>query len=558
MASATALLVARRGPELDSRRVAVAAFENQTGDSTQGAFGRILTESVTNALAQTGLVQVVDGSTKQVVTARLKSSMSPRELAKLVGAARIVSGAYYRDGDSLRIQASLIDTKTGRILRTVSPVSVPVSAPLRGIDAFRQRLMGTLAIQFDPHFSQWTEAAQEAPTYDAYREFVAAVELYSRGELNDAIPQLSKASALDPNFHLARLWIAEAYISLDSLAKADSVLAVVNASRDQLGRLERAVFDYRLAQRRNDQEATLRYARQAAELWPDRYLLNAALEANLVDHFHEAEQLIRRIDPDRGFMLGWRDEYWGVLTDAEHALGEYEQELEDARRGRKQYPESPGIFSKEIRALVALGRVDEAVALLGVSGMLPIRDADPWWPWHVMLAMTAELRAHRQPSAARQTAESALAWLESRSVEEQATAQYRAALCEVHYLAEHWRDALAACAQAAARQPPDPEALGRLVSLAGRRGDTAEVERLFLQAARNDLRGSPRIANEADSRARIAALRGERAEAVRLLKGLKGMFPSTPGDFWFWLHTEVDFDSLRDSPSFQELTRPKE
>jgi hypothetical protein len=58
------------------------------------------------------------------------------------------------------------------------------------------------------------------------------------------------------------------------------------------------------------------------------------------------------------------------------------------------------------------------------------------------------------------------------------------------------------------------------------------------------------------ARARIAALSGNRAEAVRLLQRVTDNFQiaNTPSLF---LSEDPDFDSLRDYPPFQELVRPK-
>jgi hypothetical protein len=54
-------------------------------------------------------------------------------------------------------------------------------------------------------------------------------------------------------------------------------------------------------------------------------------------------------------------------------------------------------------------------------------------------------------------------------------------------------------------------------------------------------------------RARIAALLGEREQAVALLRAAY----AEGQKWWLPLHFEPDFDSLRDHHPFHELLRPK-
>jgi hypothetical protein len=57
-------------------------------------------------------------------------------------------------------------------------------------------------------------------------------------------------------------------------------------------------------------------------------------------------------------------------------------------------------------------------------------------------------------------------------------------------------------------------------------------------------------------RARIAALLGDRDEAMALLRQvMDGMTPTS--DQASWLHRDIDFESLHDYPPFRELMRPK-
>ena len=93
--------------------------------------------------------------------------------------------------------------------------------------------------------------------------------------------------------------------------------------------------------------------------------------------------------------------------------------------------------------------------------------------------------------------------------------------------------------------------------LAARRGDRAEAHRLL---ARNDssLSGSGRVAHgwAQVAHARVAAILGDREEAVVYLRRA---MPFVGFDLdGISLHTDIDFDSLRDYPPFVELVRPRD
>src|SRR5207249_5764602 len=108
-ARAAVQLLRQRGPRRNERRVVVAVIENHTGDHSLDNVGHMAADWVTQGLAQTGLVEVVSSMSV------MSSSVAPGEhgpghldaagiqiLGRETGAGTVVSGAYYRQADSLR------------------------------------------------------------------------------------------------------------------------------------------------------------------------------------------------------------------------------------------------------------------------------------------------------------------------------------------------------------------------------------------------------------------------------------------------------------------------
>ena len=99
--------------------------------------------------------------------------------------------------------------------------------------------------------------------------------------------------------------------------------------------------------------------------------------------------------------------------------------------------------------------------------------------------------------------------------------------------------------------PENEDYMGLLGVIAARLGDREKALKISGQLG---AMARPKLLDlNTQYRVRIAAVLGEPAEAVRLLQdALRKAWLNPP-----WFRVEVDFESLRDYPPFQELMRPK-
>ncbi len=131
---ATVGLLAKRPPALDPRRVVVAGFEDLSGDSL-APLGRIAADWLRQALARRGGLEVVPGAG----TGHLDPA-GIRALATQTGAGTVISGTYYREGDSVFFHVQVIDAARGTLRRGVERVGAPRRAPAQGAEALGYRL----------------------------------------------------------------------------------------------------------------------------------------------------------------------------------------------------------------------------------------------------------------------------------------------------------------------------------------------------------------------------------------------------------------------------------
>ncbi|MFZ5788146.1 MAG: TPR end-of-group domain-containing protein [Acidobacteriota bacterium] len=252
-------------------------------------------------------------------------------------------------------------------------------------------------------------------------------------------------------------------------------------------------------------------------------------------------------------------------------MADYERELDVTDEAIRALPDILTVRSAQVRALVALGRLDEVNRVVDESLAERSRVGTPGG---LMVQAAMELRAHGHREEALRLAARAADWLRGRPPSEQAREGHRSALEGALKAGEVWDDARAvyeahaeahpvgegARGSAEAQGAGEPESqrlsraidyLGALGTLAARRGDRVEALRISDALARIEapfLFGRP-----AFGRACIAALLGERQRAVDHLRESIAQGNSYDAS----LHCDMDLESLRDYPPFVELLRPK-
>ena len=543
--------------QVDPNRVVVARFENRTGDPTLDPLGYMAADWITQGLAQTGLVEVVPsisplGTAPEVVTRTEKRT----EIARLrllpeeTGAGKIISGAYYKQGETIQFQARILEVQEDKILGAIEPVSGSLQTPIATIESLRQRVMAALATYIDPRLSTWAHRASQPPSFEAYRTYVEGIELLLNGEQREAIRQFELAAANDSSFTTPLLWATNAYINLGQWAQADSLVRLLNRSRERLAPLDRSMIEVYQALLKQDMLGVHRALRQVAEIAPgSEFLFMLASIALGMNHPQEAVQVMTQLNPEQGWMKGLPD-YWNVLTGAYHLLGDHAQELQAAQRCRRQYPNHPLALFCETRALAALGQVQALDKRLEESMALPPQG--DWSFAEVWIVAVLELREHGRKQLALEVLDRAIGiYFKNLSTEEAEMKDNREALAWVLYHAERWQEAQPLFEKLAVEDTSEIGYLGYLGMIAARLGEAEKARGIAAklgQIKRPLLFGAPTY-----WRANIAALLGERELAVKLLREAFAQgFQYSPE-----VLSDINFESLRDYPPFQELMRPK-
>jgi tetratricopeptide (TPR) repeat protein len=540
-----------------ANRVVVAPLENRTGDHTLDAVGEIATDWLTQGLTETQLLRVVDAQSAAGAVRRLSvasnASLGATALAQATRAQTAVAGRYYLMGDSIQFQAEIVDARSGEVRHELDAVRAPRSDPTLALGRLRQEVLGALAADLDPHLAGWAARTARTPTYAAYLESTAGLEAlwrYDATGMSEALVHFERAAALDPSFVRARLFLARTLIDLGQFGRADSVLRVLAPQRASLSFLDQAYFDRLVANVNGDPSAALRAARRMYELAPGPQTAWIwGYEAVSAGQLREAVTALEAVDPEQSPEMRSNPQYWLLLTDCYHLLGNYTRELGVEQRAERNSPERLSIVVREVAALSALGRIDAVRDRVHVAMTLP-EEPGVMNMGGFLTSAAEELHAHGHDDVARELEQQALAWCGARAPAESSLAATRAECAHAHALLQQWDQAYTT-QDALVRDFPDTLRFqGELGVVAARRGDRSIAERIEGALSR-----IPQVdtADVAFYRARIAAALGDTARAVAWLTQSQAHGDNVA----LMVHDDAAFDPLRGAPAFEAAVRAR-
>jgi tetratricopeptide (TPR) repeat protein len=512
---------------------------------------------ITQGLQKSTVVQVVPWIEAQQASQYVASEAAAGNLrnrvaalAQETGAGTVISGAYYRRGETIQYQVEVTDVTRGQSLGAVGPEIAPLDSPDDAIEPMMQRVMGLLAVSFDERLATAARGVSEAPTLQAYQAFDEGLQLYllSAHDAN-AIPHFYRAFALDTSFVIPLFYATHVHNNIGQWTAADSLVAIVERFRDRLSAYDRHWLDYLKAHAEGDSPAALLAIRRAAELAPgSKAVYNRARQALHNNRPQEAVYALLTVDSERGPMRGWRP-YFEQLIEAYSALGERERALEAAQQYREAYGDDLATLVSEAAALAALQRVEEANALLEDMTALPEQGLNQG---DMILGIALDQRRLGHSDAARRTVDRAIRWFDARLPETKSSAAWRWSYAWALYVADRLDEAYRVANSLAEEFPQDFHYRGLVGVLAACKGDRDEALAIsqWLEALdRPYLKG-----NHTMWRSMIAGALGDGENAVALFRQAFAGGAGYPGP---WDYPWIAFEPIRDYPPFQELVRPR-
>lgn len=525
--------------------VAVLPLMNETADSTLNSWGRLAGDWITQGMHEAAIMPVVPWPT-MMLTAEGVSALGGDPIAVVrqqTGAGTVVTGSYYRTGDSLRFQASITDARNGRLVAAIPPVMVSIDSAPAAVRELRDRIMGAVGVAFDERVL--TGSGSTPPTWEAFRLFDEGVRFFNNIQYADASRLMELAWRRDTSFTAALIYASYASFNDGEIPRTDSLLALVMARRSTLSSYHIALAEGVQAYSRGDRVLAVERLRLAHALAPgSRAAYSLAYTLLQFNRPYEALAVLGSLDPDHGAMKGW-PQFWTQRSAAAHVVSQHEDERRFAREMRRRYATQRVAWVLEARALAALGRhaaVDSL--LLEAESLAP----DVFWSQGAMRTVVAEEYLTHGTGDHRTAARAAIRWLEKRLETDPLQRDHREWLWFARFAADDTVGAEALLDSIDAAFPNQMRYTGNLARFAAMRGDSTRADSL-LAAISNAGEGEYLL-----FRARVAALLGHRENALTILSdALRAGVLN-----WHWRREEAvrDFAAFANDPQFKRTIAP--
>ena len=523
---------------------------------------------IAQGILRTQLVDVVDPRAVFVQGQAACRAVDPVTLAHRTGAAMVISGSYYRTGDTLFVQAAVTDARTGRIVRVVGPILSSVRTPVAALDELRSRVMTALAATVDVHAPAGPQRRRAPPVrrLPGLCGWVGRILARRRPARQGALPAGGapryRVHSRGPLRRVRRRRTPMTASLVDSLTRA------LDARSQPLDRMDRLSLQIADARCHGRNEEMLRLTLERADLEPGNSAtqMPAAAAALWANRPKRALELLARVNP--AVDLAWSTDtthfaYWSGLTEALHQLGRHREELAAADR----LPPGAPLSRVWLRgtALAALSRPTAGAGAAGQRAGASGRDGER----HRARALhrgtarvhrdaglgrqldLTDLAVHGDTVASRQAAMRAVAWYRGRPAEERSTPEERLVASWSLEMLGEYAEAEGMARGLVAEDSDNVDFRGELAGLAAERGDTALADSLDRWLAAQPV---ARVSWTASMyRARVAALLGRRDSAVARTREAfdEGAWPG-------WLHQEPALAPLRGRADFAALTRPRD
>jgi serine/threonine protein kinase/predicted Zn-dependent protease len=530
------------------KRIVVVPFENRTGDSSFDQLGKMVADWTTQSLLATGFGEIVPTEQLPRNTANLRLG----SIVDSTGAEVIAMGTVYKFGDSIQFQAKVMNSD-GKLLRAIDPISIAVTRVMDGVESVRQRILGALAIELDVSHGHRYVGIARPPRYEAYQEYILGEQNFDDFDMVEALKHYEQAYNEDTTFLETLFGCQATNWNLGRYDTCDSLLRILESHRAQLTEARQLHLDKTIANTSGNWPRALEIDRKLRKLIPGPWVsYSLGWQAMAVNCPLEAIKAFASIEVKGDSKRLWSP-YWDFYARAYHALGNYEKELEVARKGRIEFPEALDVINAELRAYAAMGRTEELDKILEEYQSRPAKKIDCTQSTICNLGMTLqatgeELRAHGFENAAMTFLGRSVEWYRRLSTEELLPKRLEYA----QVLAEHrqYSEAKSLLDQLLKEEPDSLDYRGWLGIVAAKQGDQVVTESTlaWLQGLKH------RYGWHTYYRACIAAAENDKEQAIVLLK--ESIANGT--SYWITQHREFAFENLRDYPPFIEILRPKE
>jgi len=231
------------GVQAGENCLAIIGFENKTGDTTLNWLETGLPEIMLTDLAQGQAIKLI--SRERILDCfddELKKNHSYEQCVKVarsLGAANVLSGAYYKLGEKIRIDARMEDATNGSIVFAEKVIGDDLFTM---VDSLTGKIVASLNIK-EIMASKQNVKQYMTSSPEAFKHYMDGMQDFLNELYDDSIEKMNRALAIDSNFALAYMRIALANIFQGKLKNGVAYLVKAKGYEKNLPLREKSLLD---------------------------------------------------------------------------------------------------------------------------------------------------------------------------------------------------------------------------------------------------------------------------------------------------------------------------
>ena len=209
---------------IQSDKIAVLKFGNNTGDSKYDIVSKMAADWVIHGITENHLGQVISQDVISQYSEMLKDGKLERNqndmVREFLKPAKVISGNFYLNKDQLIFQSSISDEKTNKTLISFKNTSCNAENPLDCVKDLSESITGYLVTSSNKKLM----LQDTPPKYEAYKYLL---EAKSTDADEEHIALLNKAISIDPDYFEPKVFRVAYYFNQSAYIKADSLLKLI-------------------------------------------------------------------------------------------------------------------------------------------------------------------------------------------------------------------------------------------------------------------------------------------------------------------------------------------
>ncbi|UCE23590.1 MAG: protein kinase [Candidatus Zixiibacteriota bacterium] len=347
-----------------SNTLAILGFENKTGDPQWDWLETGLPEILLTDLAQAEAITII--SRERIIDCFPEEKKTNHtfdecvEAASTLGAVNLLSGAFYKLGDQIRIDARLQEIATGNIIFGEKVVG---DDPFTLVDSLTYKIASSLNLGKDMEDRKVATYTSSSP--EAYRHYRVGVDKMYLELYDEAIEEFNQALAIDSTFALPYMRIGMCYIFQNMQQEGAKYFSMARRYEGKLPTRDRDLLEV------------------YSDIWLDPEFDNAFIKlASFVKRYPDDKEghaiyalLVNVFTGDTAKAFAHLDTALHIDPTYQLALSQYaaiyekadlfEEAIEYSQLIKKYHPESPEPYMMLSRIYATQDRVDEAIGELG-------------------------------------------------------------------------------------------------------------------------------------------------------------------------------------------------